>query len=173
MIKFLTIALVLTATTLGLATTTHANQAQPEPSSNTVATFEGATFNMADGWGAATACHVTDSATTCYRSEAAMDRALNENAPSSRAANCSSSLRLYDGTNKTGAVISLSTRQSVISLSAYGFDNRTSSYRVGACSASLYNGLGTSKYSGNTSAGASANSMASGWNNVISSVAIA
>jgi hypothetical protein len=171
MIKLLTSSLVLAATAVGFAPTALANQAPPE--SGVAAVFEGTTFDMSRGWGAATACHVTDNDVTCYRSEADMDRALNESASASRASDCSTALRLYDGTSHTGAVISLSTRQSLLTLSAYGFDNRTSSYRVGACAVSLYNGIGTSKYGGNTSANASATSMASGWNNVISSVVIA
>lgn len=171
MIKLVISALVLTTTAVGFASTAHADTPQPQPGD--VAAFEGRTLDPDDGWGAATACHVTDSGVSCYRTEAAMDRAIVQIESSSRAVDCSSSLRLYDGTSQTGAVISLSTRQSVISLSAYGFDDRTSSYRVGACSTNLYNGIGTSKYGGNTSAGASTSSMASGWNNVISSISIA
>lgn len=179
MIKLITASLVLAATAVGFAPTALADQAPAKP--GVTASFEGTTFDMSNGWGAASACHVTDTAVTCYRSEAAMDRAVGEattdrslsgTSSASFAANCSSSLRLYDGTSHTGAVISLSTRQSVLSLSVYGFDNRTSSYRVGACSSSLYSGIGTSKYGGNTSAYASATSMASGWNDVISSVFI-
>lgn len=86
--------------------------------------------------------------------------------------NCSTSLRLYDGTGQTGAVISLSTRGTSVSLSAYGFDNRTSSYRVGACSSTFYSGVSTGVYGGNTAANASASSMLSGWDNVVSSVFI-
>ncbi len=137
------------------------------------ATFEGTTFDMTRGWGAATACNVTDTGTTCYRTEAEMNKAIAD-APGagSRVAGCSSSLRLYDGTGHTGQVISITTLSTLISLSGYGFDNKTSSYKVGACSARLYNGIGSSQYGGNTSAGASATSMASGWNNVISSVSL-
>lgn len=173
MIKALTATLVLAGSTLGSGPAALATETPTPASPGVVASFEGATFDMSKGWGDASACHVTDTTVICYRSEAAMDRAVGESSASSRSANCSTSLRLYDGTSYTGAVISLSTRQSVLSLSAYGFDNRTSSYRVGACSANLYNGLGTSQYPGNTSVNASATSMASGWNNVISSVTIA
>lgn len=172
MIKALTTTVVLAASTLVAASTTHATDPPSTSKAGVVATFEGTTFDMSKGWGAANACNVTDTGVVCFRTEAAMERAITETPPTGRAANCSTSLRLYDGTSHTGAVISLSTRSSVVSLSAYGFDNRTSSYRVGACSTSLYNGIGTSQYGGNTSANASATSMASGWNNVISSVVI-
>lgn len=172
MIRVLTTTFVLVASALGAASTTHATDAPQTSKTGVIATFEGTTFDMARGWGDASACHVTDTGAACYRTESAMERAIGEIPPAERAANCSTSLRLYDGTSYTGAVISLSTRQSVLSLSTFGFDNRTSSYRVGACSASLYNGIGTSKYGGNTLANASATSMASGWNDVISSVVI-
>jgi hypothetical protein len=144
-----------------------------------IATFEGQTFDISVGWGASRArpeiqaCHVTETTVDCYRSEADMNDALSEASPAAvLAANCGSTLRLYDGTSHTGAVLSLSQRGSILSLSTYGFDNRTSSYRVGAYSSTFYNGIGSSPYPGNTSANASATSMLSGWNNVISSVYI-
>ena len=145
--------------------------------SGVTATFEGQTFDMSTGWGSPRArpdiqaCHVTETTADCYRSEADMNVALSEASPTAvLAANCGSTLRLYDGTSHTGAVLSLSQRGSILSLSTYGFDNRTSSYRVGACSSTFYNGIGSSPYPGNTSAWASASSMYSGWNNTISSV---
>lgn len=139
------------------------------------ATFEGQTFNMADGWGSADtrpeiqACHVTASSADCYRSEREMDAAIGGPTPF---AVCASSLRLYDGASKSGAVISLTTRGTGLSLSTYGFDNRTSSYQVGACSSNFYSGILSGLYGGNTSANASANSMLSGWDNTVSSVFI-
>ena len=149
------------------------SQAPAGTSTARIATFEGTTFDMTRGWGTATACNITDTEATCYRTEAEMDKAIAaEPGAGSRAANCSSSLRLYDGTGHTGQVISITTRSTLISLSGYGFNNKTSSYKVGACSARLYNGIGSSQYGGNTSAWASVTSMASGWNNVISSVSL-
>ena len=68
----------------------------------------------------------------------------------------------------------LSTRSLWLNLSAYGFDNLTSSYRVGACSVYMAENSsgGGSWYPGNTSAGAQASAMLSGWNNRVSSVYI-
>ena len=83
---------------------------------------------------------------------------------------CSTSLRLYDGTSFGGQVVSFTTTGSLVTLSSYGFDNKTSSYKVGACAATLYNGIQTSPYPGNTGAGAQATSMLAGWDNTISSV---
>lgn len=87
---------------------------------------------------------------------------------------CSSSLRLYDGTGYGGAVLNLSSRSTWLNLSTWGFDNRTSSYRIGACSSNLadYTGGGGSWYPGSASAGAQSSSMQTGWNNRISSVFI-
>lgn len=89
-------------------------------------------------------------------------------------ASCSSSLRLYRSTGYAGGVLNLSTRNTSINLSAYGFDNDTSSYKVGACAATFYDGAGGGPpvYPGSTGAGASASTMASGWDNRIGSVYI-
>jgi hypothetical protein len=81
---------------------------------------------------------------------------------------------LYRSTSYGGAVLQLTTRYTYINLSGYGFDNDTSSYRVGACAAYFYDGTngGGSVYPGSTGAGVSASSMVSGWDNRISSVYI-
>lgn len=87
---------------------------------------------------------------------------------------CASFLRLYDGTSYAGTTISLSTRLTYLNLSAYSFDNLTSSYKVGACDVDLFanaSGAG-SVYPGATTANSQSPSMSSGWNNVISSVYI-
>jgi hypothetical protein len=84
---------------------------------------------------------------------------------------CSSPLTLYDGTSLSGASVSISTRGLWINLSTVSFDNRTSSFAVGACAIDLASGTngGGSRYPRCLSAGCVENSMASGWNNVVSS----
>jgi len=147
------------------------------------ATFEGRTIDLANGWGPARACATIDEHTECFRNEAAMDRWITSEGDAAAQqsedgvgalASCSSSLRLYDGTSYTGQILYLSTRSLWINLSGYGFDNLTSSYRIGACGAYLAENAsgGGSWYPGNTSAGASASSMVTGWNNRVSSVYI-
>ena len=88
-------------------------------------------------------------------------------------ANCSTPLRLYDNTFISGDTVSISTRQTWVNLSGgLAFDNRTSSYRVGSCSVVLAagaNGSG-SHYPRCLFAGCEEDVMATGWNNVISSV---
>lgn len=142
-----------------------------------LASFEGRTINLANGWGDAKACASDGHATRCYRSEAAMDAAepaAGDLRIGGTLATCSSSLRLYSSTGWNGSVLALTSRDVVINLSGYGFSNVTSSYKVGACSSIFYDGVGGggSVYPGNTSAGASATSMLSGWDNRVSSVYI-
>ena len=91
-----------------------------------------------------------------------------------RRAACSSSVRLYSGTSYSGSVLWLSTQFSFLNLSNYGFNNVTSSYRIGACDAVFYdlNNGGAPQYGGATWAGASSASMLAGWDNRVSSVFI-
>ena len=98
-----------------------------------------------------------------------MDAAIAR-APTARltAGTCSTALRLYDGTSFIGPVISISTTGSSVALSYYGFAGRTSSYRVGACSATFR--AGSSVYPGITAANVSSGSMLAGWDNTITSV---
>ncbi len=85
---------------------------------------------------------------------------------------CSTPLRLHDGTNQTGTTVSVYARGLWIDLSAVGFDNKTSSFTVGACAVELASGSGGSgaHYTRCLSAGCVENVMDLGWNNVVSSV---
>jgi hypothetical protein len=87
---------------------------------------------------------------------------------------CASALKLYRSTSFTGAVLQLTSRGTFINLSSFGFDNDTSSYQVGACSSTFYDGAsgGTPVYPGTTTANSSASSMLAGWDNRVSSVFI-
>lgn len=167
------VALMMTAVVGSAAP--HVSAADSE---GVLASFEGTTINLQDGWGAARACTSDGTVTTCYRSEAALDRATAVAARSiemTPLAACASSLRLYRSTSYGGSVLQLTARGTFINLSSFGFSNDTSSYRVGACSASFYDGSsgGAPIYPGSTSANASATSMVSGWDNRVSSVYIA
>ncbi|MEQ1700380.1 MAG: hypothetical protein ABMA25_09730 [Ilumatobacteraceae bacterium] len=129
------------------------------------------------------ACLEFDGEITCYRTErlmlgayAEMTRAV-EPLPSGSSlamavAPCASSLRLYDGTGFAGQVLMLTTRQTCLNLASYGFDNRTSSYKVGACGVSMYASpnLGGSLHPGASAPNSSVSTMAAGWSNAISSV---
>jgi len=175
----LTVALTVAAALVWGTPGTVAADTVAASSPGVEAQFEGSTIDLSEGWGAARACAVTTSSVDCYRSEAEMDAALAAAVGASAGSevgiltvSCSSSLRLYSGASYTGSVLYLAVRLVAINLSPLGFDNTTSSYRVGACDSDLYSGanLGGSLYPGDTTAGAQAASMVSGWNNVVSSV---
>lgn len=101
-----------------------------------------------------------------------MDDALARLATSALVA-CTPSVRLYSGANHSGSLLNVTAQYTFVNLSSHGFDNITSSYRIGGCNAGLYGGAnGASPYPGNTSAGVSASSMLSGWDNAVSSVYI-
>lgn len=150
------------------------------PASIAIATYQGRTIDLRDGWGTARACRIDDSGTNCFDSEKEMDAFISASDPgavsglahSLRAVLCGSDLRLYDGISYGSLVASIGTRLTVINLSSLGVDNMTTSYKVGACSASMWNGASAtgSLYPGNTSAGAVSPNMVTGWNNTISSV---
>lgn len=154
--------------------------AAPPPSQddNVIATFEGRTIRLADGWGSAGACAAsTPTSARCYRTQAEMDAAegwTKVGRSVSPQVACGSSLLLYRSAGYAGGILALSTRQTVLNLSAYGFDNDTSSYQIGGCSARFYDGSsgGAPQYPGATSAGSSSASMTSGWDNRVSSVYI-
>ena len=137
-------------------------------------------IDMASDWESATACTVGASGAFCFTTE----RELNAHLASattavasgvSIATACSSTVRLYDGASYTGAVLQLTTQFVTHNLSSYGFDNRTTSYKIGACSSYFYSnasGGGSLYPTSNTQAFDQYPSMLSGWNNVLSSVYI-
>lgn len=183
------IALALGAVTISPLAADAAEPGTPNPSidasnGRSQATFEGTTLDLSTSWGDARACWVDEEETTCYRTEAALDRALVKagllaDAPGrpdvegARAASCNSSLRVYSGNYYTGYLLYLSARWTWINLSWFAFDNVTSSYKIGSCSATFRSGsYGTGMtYWGGTNAWSQRVSMP-GWDNVLSSLYI-
>lgn len=150
--------------------------AQGLPDSGVIADFEGRQIDLAEGWGGAQACLVLSSTIHCFRtvdelSAAEKSLVAGDGALVSLAATCSTALRLYDGTYQTGSLLSIASRGQWINLGLYGFDNQTSSYRVGACAVELASGTngGGSRYFRCLSAYCEEDVMASGWDNVLSS----
>jgi hypothetical protein len=148
-----------------------------------LATFEGRTIDLQQGWGDAKACHVAeDLAITCYRSERAMDASHGLDVRSGgdypSAANgyisCGSSLRLYWDTYYSYPVLYLTTRGSWTNLGWFGYDNRISSYKVGSCQSLFRSGNygAGSTFPGPTYAWARRSTMGWGWDNVLSSIYI-
>lgn len=139
-----------------------------------IATFEGRDLRLAESWAEATACISDLESTRCYRTADELRQAegLDRPTPSPRAT-CGSYLELRGDTGYNGLVLYLTARGTYIALSGYGFDNITSSYKIGACSARFYDGgSGSTQYPGSTSAGVWASSMVSGWDNRVSTVYI-
>jgi len=135
--------------------------------------------NHATDTGEAKACLLLQvgSIYECFASEKKLDARLEmlDNQPETAAllAQCSTGLRLYDGTSYSGSVLVILDRSLWINLSSYGFDNRTSSYKVGACDAYFAeNGSGGGSWypTSATQAWDQASSMLSGWSNRVSSV---
>lgn len=164
------------------------------------AQFEGQTIDLRDDWGDARACIVAPELETveCFASEAEMDERLVEaglpygdardvdrglasevDLPegiggSFAAASCSSSVRLYDGTWYGGAVLYVSGRGYWHNLSNYGFNQRASSFKIGACSTYFadYNNGGGGWYPTSGSQAWDAAGSLGSWNNDISSMYI-
>lgn len=157
------------------------------------AVFDGATLNLAESWGGATACMVWAEATAtieCFSSEAELDaRVLSletqmgitsakSGGPTESlmaGTNCSSYLKLYNGTSYSGSILYLRSKYWWHNLSSYGFNQKTSSYKMGACNAyfaDYSNGGGAWYPTYATQAWDQMSSMYSGWNNDVSSVYI-
>lgn len=152
-----------------------ASAAPTSTADSSLATFEGRTIDLREGWGEARACSIGPGQSICFRSESALDRHLASDRTMFPLAACSTSVRLYSATGYGGSVLHLSNRGVWHNLSAFGFDNTTSSYKIGACSSTFADGSSGSGsyYPGSTSAGAQASTMSSGWDNRVSSVYIA
>ena len=145
------------------------------------------TLVLAEDWGTAAACIELGEVTECFDSEADLlaahgdglgggsHRSVGGGASAAAVvSSCSSSLRLYNAASYGGAILFLTTRGTIHNLADYGFDNATSSYRVGGCPAALFSlaNLGGAVYPGYTGPWAQSPTMAAGWNNVVSSAYI-
>jgi hypothetical protein len=167
-------ALFTVVVALAAFTITPAGAANAGP--GTRATFEGHSIDLSRGWGEATACAAIGTTTTCFRTEAAMRKWLSQTPPvSALMSGCYWSLNLYEHANHTGAVLYLAEQEYWINLADKGFNDKTSSYYIGACDSIFaeHTGGTGSWYPGNTTAWASSTGMAPGWNDRISSVYIA
>lgn len=143
-----------------------------------MASYNGRTIDLRTGWGTANACVVGESGTACFDTEAEMDAYIDETTPKDtfalRAgrAVCASSLRLYDFNSYGAPVLAFTQRAVYTNMSTVGFNNRTSSYKVGACSVIMWDGAGGTGpvYTGPMWAGVQAAAMNPFWDNRISSI---
>ena len=157
---------------------------------NNTAVFNGEAIDISEDWGDATACLVWPDqldAPECFSTEAELtDRVANieareatqnsaESTAAARGANCSGYLKLYDGTSYNGSALWLRGRVQWFNLASFNFDQKTSSFKVGPCSAyfaDLTFGGGSWYPTSDTQAYDVASTMLSGWNNDVSSVYI-
>jgi|GEM_PF-644253 len=166
--------------------------APPRWGAATPAKYGDRVIDLTSGWEGARACVVWPGVLDqpeCFDAEAEMNRRIAEleaemsasvgssggGIAATTGASCASYLRLYDGTWYTGAVLYLRGRGQWFNLADYGFDQRTSSYVIGACSAwfaDWRNGGGSWYPTSLTEAYDTAPSMLSGWDNDVSSVYI-
>jgi hypothetical protein len=112
---------------------------------------------------------IASSSSVAQAADAAPSGAVHVGVPN---VNCSTPLKLRDGTSQTGTTVSVYVRGLWVNLSDLGFDNRTSSFTVGSCAIDLApqaNGSGN-HYTRCLSAGCVENTMLPGWDNVVSSV---
>ena len=161
------------------------------PTDGVTALFEGEVINLAEGWGEAKACLIWQDVgvSECFRTEREMDLRIAEletqnlgNASAiggggvvTAGSTCSGYLRLYDRTWYGSPVLYLRDRFQWLNLSGYGFNQKTSSYKVGPCYsyfADYANGGGSWYPTYLTQAYDLSPSMISGWNNDVSSVYI-
>lgn len=177
-----------------------AAQAQNEPGSPgagglerrpALAQFEGRTINLAEDWGEAQACLVwrQGGVLECFRTPEALDARESQLDPARRGGGpssdgevalasfswyCESSLRLFDYTWYGGRQLSFWDRGYWQNLWDYGFDDRTSSYIVGACAVYLadYGFGGGDWYWGPTYPYAGEPVMSWDWQNAVSSIYI-
>ncbi len=151
----------------------------PSEEEKVVAIFEGRPLDIANDWEEAQACIVWPDlleVVECFRTVEEADERLVELESQSGSASllaCSSSLHLYDFTYYGTPRLTIAGSGFWLNLSAYGFDNRTSSYQVGACDAIFADfafGGGDWYPLALTKANTWSPTMISGWNNRVSSV---
>ena len=155
------------------------------------ASFDGETIELDDGsWDGARACAVLADGVECFATEAEMNAWLAAGAGAvsgsaegqtfqrgalsqvaTMALSCSSTLRLYEHGGFSGRTLFFSSRAQWFNLGDYGFSNRTSSFRVGACTSYLadYNNGGGGWFPG-SGVFASVSVMSGWWNDRINSI---
>lgn len=185
----------LLAGTLGAVPAQGAGQgeAAESPGVTTVALYGDRTIDIAEDWEGAGACVVWPEildVPECFDTEEQVDRRIAQleaelaipsfgvavdGITAASGSSCASYLRLYDGSWYTSAVLYLRGRGQWFNLADYGFNQRTSSFKIGACSAwfaDWANGGGTWYPTSQTEAYDVAPTMTGGWNNDVSSIYI-
>lgn len=153
------------------------------------AVFGSEAIDISEDWGNATACLVWPDqldVPECFATEAELAQRVaaieaeqaagfQHDTLAASGANCSGYLKLYDGTSYTGSALWLRGRVQWFNLASFNFDQKTSSFKIGPCSAyfaDLASGGGSWYPTSDTEAYDVASTMLSGWDNDVSSVYI-
>ncbi|MDE0607367.1 MAG: hypothetical protein OXH78_09460 [Acidimicrobiaceae bacterium] len=176
-----------------VASATTAASAGSDPGSagtgGNTAVFGSEAIDISEDWGDATACLVWPDqldVPECFATEAELAQRVasieaeqaagfQHGASAASGANCSGYLKLYDGTSYTGSALWLRGRLQWFNLASFNFDQKTSSFKIGPCSAyfaDLASGGGSWYPTSDTEAYDVASTMLSGWDNDVSSVYI-
>jgi len=166
------VLLVVVTETGGLERATSAAPVAP-----VVASYNGGTIDLSQGWGTATVCDVTSSGTFCFSNQAAFDAwqsSSTEQSVVQPLTSCSSGLKLFQNIDYGGDELILSTRLSWLNLADYSFADELSSYEVGACSISMTDEAGGAGdvYPGATTAYSDVSWIGTAWNDRVQSVYI-
>lgn len=184
--RWMNVALIVV---LGLISLTGSISAKAAPKEGKLVKFEGKLINLAESWGEAQACAVWDQAdaSQCFRTIAELDQHVSAVTRAQQKligtsdirtmAACSTPLQLYEDSGFGGRVLRFYDRGIWQNLTNYGFNDETSSYRTGACSANLAENTngGGFYYPGSTSANVSSSCMcagSTGWNDRVSSIRV-
>jgi hypothetical protein len=143
-----------------------------------MASYEGGTLDISQGWGTATVCVVARTGNECFTTYAEyvawMSSKLGGDLQLEPDTSCSTGLDLYQNIDYGGDELILKTEDVWINLSTYSFSDETSSFKVGACSVDMNdsNNGGGNFYPGPTSSGSDVSWIGSVWNDRIASVLI-
>jgi len=171
------VALTSCAALLSVLSGAGVASAATSSSTDVLASYNGETIDLTQGWGSATVCAVSSTGTNCftnqsgYQSWASSQPQLSSMAVTP-ATSCSTGLQLFQDISYGGNELILTTPSIWINLSAYSFANVVSSYKVGTCAVTMTdgtNGSGTI-YPGATSPGSNVSWIGTAWNDRLQSV---
>lgn len=151
--------------------------ASASASSDVVASYNGGTIDLTQGWGSATVCEVTPTGTNCFTNHSGYQSWASSQIKSSSmvaplATSCSTGLELFQNEGYGGNELILTTPSIWINLADYSFADVVSSYKVGTCAVTMTdgtNGSGTI-YPGATSPGSDVSWIGTTWNDRLKSV---
>lgn len=143
-----------------------------------IASYNGGSIDLSQGWGAATVCVIAPSGTDCFANQQDYQAWADAKSKTSASlltattSSCSSGFQLYENIDYGGRELIIYDESIWINLSDYSFNDTVSSYEVGACAVSMTDGpYGSGNvYPGATSPYSDVSWIGSTWNDRVSSV---